>query len=96
MSMPNAPEDECAEVVESDSAVEGGAKVVEGVDFRNDLDRGGGERASDGPWEAGPLAAEDGGLVEDDNFALFICEEQSVVFKPGLGLLHKDEELGPR
>jgi hypothetical protein len=27
-------------LVESDSAVEGGAKVVEGVDFLNDLDRG--------------------------------------------------------
>ncbi len=83
-------------MVKGDSAVEGGAKVVEGVDFLNYLDRGGRERASDGPGEAGPLAAEDGGLVEDDNFALFICEEQSVVFKPGLGLLHKDEELGPR
>ena len=65
--------DECAELVEGDSAVEGGAKVVEGVDFLNYLDRGGRERASDGPGEAGPLAAEDGGLVEDDNFALFIA-----------------------
>ena len=94
--VPDTPQDQCAELVESDSAVEGGAKVVEGVDFLNYLDRGGRERASDGPGEAGPLAAEDGGLVEDDNFALFICEEQAVVFKPGLGLLHKDEELSPR
>jgi hypothetical protein len=70
-------------LVESDSAVEGGAKVVEGVDFPKDLDRGGGERASDGPGEAGPLA-EDEGLVEDVNFALFICEEEAVVFTPGL------------
>jgi hypothetical protein len=46
---------------------------VEGVDFRNDLDGGGGERASDGPGEAGPLTAEDGCLVEDDNsVALFV------------------------
>jgi hypothetical protein len=30
MRMPDGPEDECAEVVESDSAVEGGAKVGEG------------------------------------------------------------------
>jgi hypothetical protein len=59
MSMPDAPQDECAEMVESDSAVQGGAKVVEGVDFRNDLDRGegnelvmvrGGRPAGIGGW----------------------------------------------
>jgi|LauGreDrversion4_2_1035121.scaffolds.fasta_scaffold5230323_1 hypothetical protein len=42
MSMPDAPQDECAEMVERYSAVQGGAKVVEGVNFRKDLDRGGG------------------------------------------------------
>jgi len=35
---------------------------VEGVDFRDHLDTGGGERTSDGPEEAGPLAAEGEGL----------------------------------
>jgi hypothetical protein len=58
---------------------------VEGVDFRNELDRGGREQASNGPGEAGPLKAEDGGLVEDDNLALVICKEQAVVFAPCLG-----------
>ena len=49
-------------MVECDPVVQGGAEVVEGVDFLNYLDRGGRERASDGPGEAGPLAAEGEGL----------------------------------
>ena len=40
---------ECAELVEGDSAVQSGTEVVEGVDFRDDLNRGGEERASDSP-----------------------------------------------
>jgi hypothetical protein len=40
--MNDAPQDECAEMVERYSAVQGGARVVAGVDFRKDLDRGGG------------------------------------------------------
>ncbi len=70
--------------VEGDSAVEGGAQVVESVNFLNYLDRVGGKRASDGPGEAGQLSVEDGALVVDDNFATFICEEEAVVFAPGL------------
>ena len=71
--------------------------MVQGVDSRNELDRGGGERASDGPMEAGLLAAEDGGLVEDDTFALFVCEEAGGgCFRTRLGYLHKGEELSPR
>jgi len=56
---------------------------VEGVDFRNELDGGGGERASDGPGEPGPLAAEDRGLVEDDDSAaLFVrgCTLQTTAY----------------
>ena len=39
---------------------------------------------------------EDGGHVEDDNFALGVCEKEAVVFAPGFGKLHKGEELSPR
>jgi len=60
------------------------------------LDGAGGERASDGPGEAGTLVTEDGGHVEDDNFALGVCEKEAVVFAPGFGKLHKGEELSPR
>ena len=61
--------------------------MVVGVDSHNELDRGGGERASDGPEEAGPLAAEDGGLVEDDNFALFVRGGRRRLFSYQFGLV---------
>ena len=50
-------------------------------------------RHSDGPGEASALAAEGGGLVENDNFAFVESEKEAVVFAPGLGELHKCEEL---
>ena len=39
------------------------------------------------------MAAEGGGLVENDNFAFVESEKEAVVFAPGLGELHKCEEL---
>jgi hypothetical protein len=45
-------EDEFAEGVEGDPTIQGGAKVVEGVDFGDEVNRRGGERVSDGPGEA--------------------------------------------
>ena len=41
------------------------------------------------------MAAEGGGLVENNNFAFVESEKEAVVFAPGLGEPHKGEELGP-
>ena len=90
-------QDECTEFVEGDSAVEGGAQVVESVNFLNYLDRVGGERASDGPGEAGQLSVEDGALMEDNNFATFICEDLVVGWasRGGHGGLRPGHRLCP-